>query len=111
MVEVVVEVWWWWWRWWWWCRCGGGGVVEVVVEVWWKCKEDISPYNKSIRADLSEILWPSYVSLVTFCPVLLLATTWGPYKDKTQQPPLLPGGLSNGLIYPLSIVSKNNHYC
>ena len=27
-----------------------------------KCKEDISPYNKSIRADLSEILWPSYVS-------------------------------------------------
>ena len=37
-----------------------------------KCKEDISPYNKSIRADLSEILWPSYVSLVTFRPVLLL---------------------------------------
>ena len=76
-----------------------------------KCKEDISPYNKSIRADLSEILWPSYVSLVNFCPVLLLATTRGPYRDKTQQPTLLPGGLSNGLTYPLSVVSKNNHYC
>ena len=71
-----------------------------------KCKEGISPYNKSIRADLSEILWPSYVSLVTFCPVLLLATTRGPYRDKTPQPPLLPRGLSNGLIYPLSVVSK-----
>ena len=71
-----------------------------------RCKEDISPYNKSIRADLTEILWPSYVSLVTFRPVLLLAPTRGTYRDKTPQPPLLPGGLSNHLIYPLSVVSK-----
>ena len=76
-----------------------------------KCKEDISSYNKSIRADLSAILWPSYVSLVTFLPILLLAPTKGPYRDKTPQSPLLPGGLSNDLIYPLSVVSKNNHYC
>ena len=71
-----------------------------------KCKEDISPYNKSIRADLSAILWPSYVFLVTFLPILLLAPTQGPYRDKTPQPPLLPGGLSNGADYPQLIVSK-----
>ena len=30
------------------------------------CGEGISPYNKSIPADLSGILWPTFVSLVTF---------------------------------------------
>ena len=64
------------------------------------CKEDIFPNNKLIRAVLSANPWPSYVSLVTFRRVFLLGPTRGPCRDKTPQPALLPGGLSNALIYP-----------